>query len=130
MFLFQFKIMTNQHPKDCKLFHAACLVKYNLNKQRQFQTDGRRCHDQQQGGSQKLLCQNDDGTWLSHCRISFSSRFEPDRDTKIAGGSIEKRRSTCWLAATHKYRVGTVLYCAREVLKLIMIIVSLQMKLF
>ena len=28
-------------------------TKCNLRKQRQFQTDDRRCHDQQQGGTQK-----------------------------------------------------------------------------
>ena len=41
--------------------------------------DDQLCCDQQQGGTQKLLCQNGNGTWLPYCHISFCSYFEPDR---------------------------------------------------
>ena len=68
-----------QTLSHCVPSNVIILTKYNLNKQRQFQTDDRQWHDQQQGGIQKLLCQNGDDKWLPLCHISFCSRFVPDR---------------------------------------------------
>ena len=101
------------------------LTIYNLNKQRKCQTDDRRCDVLQQDGTQKLVCQNGDGTWLPRCRVPFSSIFQHDRVL------------SSWLAAVKNngrqddWR-GLVFLVALpgKVLKLIVISVSLQMKVF
>ena len=103
------------------------LTKYNLNKQSKFQTDDRRCHDQQQGWTKTLLCQNGDSTRLPHCHILFCLRFEPN----WVINSWMALKSNGRQAGCYAQIWGWAFLAAVpvDVLKLIMITVSLQMKL-